>query len=231
MMRYDSKVTGTSGYNDHDNIQYFPKHGYSTYQNICRPQISTTFSNVDRYYDFRLPFALAVGSSAGQQEFDGNDTITQFQRFRNYYAFDDGSPEAGYYILGAGRKNGWRLIWIIPIRCSEWIFILRMWVRSQDRHLNFRWAAQSNGVPGTLLYQQTDSVHYIKTGYKDLPHYAFSTPKVLLQKARIFRFQQLDALGISVGYDRNFDGKSVYFDSGSGWQQSQFHGSVMIHRF
>lgn len=232
IMHYDSKSTATSGYNDHDNILYFPKNGYSNYQNICRPQISTTFSNVDRYYDFPITHSLSLFGSASQQEFDGNDTITQFQRFRNYYAFDDGSAEAGYYILGSGGKMAVK----VDLNQTDSLLGIDFYFEhvgkiSAGQAFKYTvWGVGSNGMPGQVLYQQTDTVRYIKTGYKGLPRYAFSTPKVLTQGTYFFGFQQLDAAGISVGYDRNFDfGSSVYFDSGLGWQQSQFHGSLMIH--
>ena len=40
-------------------------------------------------------------------EFDpkGNDTMVYYQIFKNYFAFDDGSAEAGYGINGLGSRN------------------------------------------------------------------------------------------------------------------------------
>ena len=70
--------------------------------------------NVNLIYNFYNPNTLNYDSalfkvtcSLKTDEFDpkGNDTIVYYQAFKNYFAFDDGSSEAGYGINGLGSRN------------------------------------------------------------------------------------------------------------------------------
>ncbi len=55
-----------------------------------------------------------------------NDTIFHTQRFYNYFAYDDGSAERGYLVVGQNPKLAVKLK---PIRSVPWRFISRMSIK------------------------------------------------------------------------------------------------------
>ena len=86
-----------------NNLGPFMSVGYSSYAPHSNPPITYTFATMPDSIDYRIKhFVFESGSPT--DFIRENDTVIQYQRFRNYYAIDDGSAEAGYYINAVGAK-------------------------------------------------------------------------------------------------------------------------------
>ncbi len=60
--------------------------------------------------------------------------------------------------------------------------------------------------------------------------YQLNTPLLLSPGSYFIGFQQGVASGIPVGFDKNFNSNTnLFFDSGLGWEQSTFYGSLMMN--
>jgi hypothetical protein len=84
-----------------------PDYGYSNVSAHAFPVIKDTFALMPTdSTDYRIKhFVFLNTGTLSSNDFNlNNDTVTQFLSFRNYYAFDDGSAEGGYYVNGAGGK-------------------------------------------------------------------------------------------------------------------------------
>jgi Secretion system C-terminal sorting domain len=216
-----------------DNLLPFVKKGYDTTSAIARPKIDSIFKNLSYNYDYPIKHIISLTSTITPQFFSGNDTLVQYQRFRNYYAFDDGNAEAGYYVLGTGGSMAVK----VTLNKKDTLLGANIYfshVGNFSLKQTFTlsvWSAGANG-PGNLLLSDTGLVRYIKTGFKTLPTYTFKSSlasRILGPGTYYIGFKQGVATGINVGFDRNFDHHtSLYYDSGSGWNQSVFAGSIMI---
>jgi hypothetical protein len=164
-----------------------------------------------------------------------NDTVTQYQCFRNYYAFDDGSAEGGYYILGSGG----RILQQIKVNVGDTLRALRIYfdpVGNYNSTYKFRmnvWSDLGNGSPGLLIHVDSAATnivkHYTVAPRPSTPEYVFQKPIYLSPGTYFIGFQQLVATGITVGFDKNINHSDrLWFDSGNGWTQSSIYGSAMI---
>lgn len=225
------------------NIMPFDTNGYSTYAPHANP--STTVSGpfvmpaLDSS-DFTIKHYLFPGqtSTVGSGDFiPENDTLIQYQRFRNYYAFDDGSCEAGYYVLGVKAKMAVKITVNNPdsIRALRIYFDPAGYIKTVSTY-QFRlivWRDQ-NGMPGTVFHR--DSAYY-KPIFKDSLHAPFYEYQLDSGRAKFIQpgtyyvgFEQFNATGtITVGFDKNYDHSSnMYYNTGGTWYQSSIKGSIMM---
>ncbi|MCC6372439.1 MAG: T9SS type A sorting domain-containing protein [Bacteroidia bacterium] len=224
---------------DNDNIKPFIPNGYCNYPGISNPKTNSfPFANINQNFDFEIKhmIALTTGTAIAPQFINSNDTLLQYQRFRNYYAFDDGSAEAAYYVYTTG--PGGKMAVKVKLNYPDEILGARIYfdhVGNIPTKQNFTlsvWADSGNG-PGTLLLSDTAQAKYINSGLREIPEYSLrgysQAARTLPAGTYYIGFKQGVANGINVGYDLNLDHRSsLYYDSGSGWTQSQFYGSVMI---
>lgn len=211
-------------------------YGYSNYAPHANPPINYTFTTLSDSADFVIKHSLALTGSS-TDFINQNDTVLQFQKFRNYYAFDDGGAEGGYYILGTGGKMALKF----TVNVQDELRALRIYfdpvgnfneIESAYRFKMCLWSAGANG-PGDLIFADTlMKPIYYQVGHRGVPEYQFKVPKqqrMLNPGTYYVGIQQQVAAGITVGFDKNNDyHTSLYFDSGSGWEQSIIKGSLMI---
>ncbi len=243
-----SDPSGTANYTEYDggfdNITPFDTNGYSNYTPHSNPSTSVSGAFVmpaSDSVDFTIKHYLFPGSTGtvGTGDFfPENDTLIQYQRFRNYYAFDDGSCEAGYYVLGVKAKMAVKVLVNNPdsIRGLRIYFDPAGYIKTVSSSYQFRlfiWKDQS-GMPGTVFYR--DSAYY-KPIFKDTLHAPFYEYALDSGRARAIEpgiyyvgFEQYNATGtITVGFDRNYDhSSSMFYNTGTNWYQSTLKGSIMM---
>jgi hypothetical protein len=196
------------------------------------PAFEYTFAPFTDSSDFTIKHFL-YRSGAASDFFPENDTVLQFQKFRNYYAFDDGSAEAAYFVSGTGARMALRF----TVNVEDTLRAVRIFfdpigslslVESYEFNL-ILWSP-SGAIPGTVLYRDTLlKPKYLGAGFNVGPEYQLSNPKVLAPGDYFIGIQQKAAAGIGIGFDRNLNHmQNLYYDSGSGWTQSQIAGSLML---
>ncbi len=210
---------------------YFNHTGWLNYAPISHAPNNFTINPLSNFTDFTIVHHLTTGGDFKQN----NDTVYQRQDFNNFYAYDDGSCEAGYYILGQGGKMAQKY----TIRVSDTLRAVRIYFdpagslsSAMNNAFNISiWLPGSSG-PGNLLFHR-DSVKTVnypqKCGFNCFSEYALTNPVILTPGTYYLGLQQKVAAGIVIGFDKNIDHSSnLYYDSGSGWTQSQIRGSLMI---
>jgi hypothetical protein len=219
-------------------------HGYSQYPPHAFPPVNYTFTlPPPNSVEFKIKH-FVTESTSGSTLSSGdiipqNDTVIQHQLFRNYYAYDDGSAEAGYYINAVGGKMALKFklnnldtllgiqIYFDPVGNED---IISNPISSVYNFTMIVWAQASNGGPGSVIVKDYATLHpsYIKDGFKEIPELRFQSPLPLSPGTYFFGFQQ-GSNTITVGYDRNYDYSSnLYYDAGAGWTQSAENGSLML---
>ncbi len=163
-----------------------------------------------------------------------NDTITHVQKFSNYYAYDDGSAEQGYYLNSFGAKTAMRF----TLNTADTLRSVRIYfdpiiegglIQSSTFRINV-WA-NNGGVPGLIIYK--DSVMnptYLIGSYNKIPTYKLSSCLPLGVGTYFIGIQQTTNQKLNIGFDRNTNHKdALYYDIGNGWVQSAIPGSLMIN--
>ena len=161
-----------------------------------------------------------------------NDTVTYYQHFSNYFAFDDGSAEQGYGINGNGSSSAMAAVRFRSYM-EDTIRAVNICFNDSYQNANRRlfdlliWD-DNNGVPGNILYSlnevmvnRPDDVN----GFKVYP-----LPEgVPVDGVFYAGWRQRSETFLNAGLDINSPntGRQYYSISGE-WYQSQVTGSLMI---
>ncbi|MGE0569115.1 MAG: T9SS type A sorting domain-containing protein [Bacteroidia bacterium] len=211
------------------NLGPFKTSGWQNDNVHAYPSLDYTFAPMTDSTDYTIKHYML--NLAGDVNI-GNDTVYQYMKFRNYFAYDDGSCETGYYILGTGGRMAYRY----QLNTTDTLRALRIYFDpvgsiSLNESYSFRINVYTDiGSPGSLVYR--DSLmqpKYLSAGHNQFVEYKLTSPLVLSQGSWFIGIQQFVAAGITIGYDKNFNSNSnLYYDSGSGWTQSGYYGSLMM---
>ena len=167
-------------------------------------------------------------------EFDPkeNDTMVYYQRFKNYFAFDDGSAEAGYGINGLGSRNAmfayrFKSFTDDTLRAIE-ICFNNSYLESNKRAFDLMVWDDDNGMPGNVLYTLEEVM--VEQGQTINGFYTYRIPdKVPVSDIFYVGWRQRSESFLNAGLDVNTPnaGRQVFWLNGD-WQVSQVTGSVMI---
>lgn len=196
------------------------------------PSISYTFPVMTDSADYTIKHFM--NSIPGDISI-GNDTVYHKQAFRNYFAYDDGSCETGYYVMGTGGRMAYKYV----LHTLDTLRALRIYfdpvgslsLVESSYKLKINVFDDSGFGPGNNKLFVSDSIYpkYSKSGHNAYYEYKLKTPFVMSQGTYYIGFQQFVAAGVTIGFDRNYDfSKNLFYDSGSGWTQSSVKGSVMM---
>ncbi|MEO6303971.1 MAG: T9SS type A sorting domain-containing protein, partial [Bacteroidia bacterium] len=241
---YDNSNTNVHTYvgGSYSNLGFFKQQGWLVKQSISNPSYTGTLipTNYYRFPSMTAPSHFKIKnviSNSNTDFFRDNDTIIQHQDFNNYYAYDDGSAEAGYYILGVGGKMAAKF----TTRVSDTLRAVRIYFDPVGNLSNAQnnkftliiWNVGTGGAPGTIFYADTidKSVkYYPKCGFNCFSEYPLTNTSLILPPGTYFvGLQQKVATGIVVGFDKNLNHSSnLYYNSGNNWTQSSIYGSLML---
>jgi hypothetical protein len=160
-----------------------------------------------------------------------NDTVRFYQKFYNYYAYDDGTAEAGYFLSGSNPKLAVKYV----LNVTDTLKAIQLYfnpIVSDVRLFSFRLAVwnDNGGVPGAVIYK--DSVVYpvYDKGYEAFHPYKISNPKLVLSAGTYyFGLIQNTSDQLNIGFDLNTNAQSnTYISLSAGWQPPNFKGSAML---
>jgi len=170
-------------------------------------------------------------------EFDPkeNDTMVYYQIFKNYFAFDDGTAEAGYGISGQGTRNAmfasrFRSFIDDTLRAIN-ICFNESFDDANKRAFDLMVWDDNNGFPGNAIYTLEEVM--VEQGQSINGFYSYKIPdKVHLNGIFYVGWRQRSETFLNAGFDLNTPDNGRQFVSQNGeWAQSQppKSGTVMIH--
>jgi len=172
-----------------------------------------------------------------------NDTLRFKQNFYNYYAYDDGTAEAGYGLNLFGAQIAYKFNLNVPDTLVA-VQMLFNWIppKVSSRQFRIRIWNDAGGSPGALIYE--DSLVSPKYQYQfhddwgnlTNMYYPYKlTSPIKLSGSFFVGLIQYCCNGnnelLNIGYDKNTNSSSkIYYNIGSGWSQSTLStkGSLMI---
>jgi hypothetical protein len=161
-----------------------------------------------------------------------NDTIIYYQKFGNYFAFDDGTAESGYGINGLGSRNS-----MVAYRFKSFMLdtLRAIQICFNDSYLNSNIRAfdlmvwfDNNGIPGNTVYTQEEMTVTQGDGINGFYTYILNDPQTVYGDFYIGWKQRTETF-LNAGFDLNtpHGGRQFYWLNGN-WSQSQAKGSLMI---
>ncbi len=166
-----------------------------------------------------------------------NDTLIQCTPFTNYFAYDDGQAELGYYLKFYGAQVALRYTLNVTdtLRAMDIFFIPVNNSNINNKNL-FRICVWSNlgGQPGNLIYKDSlMSPKFLDWGYNRLPRYNLTKPLILAPGTYFFGLQVFPPSSqytVTIGLDVNYNNSNkAYYNTTGNWYQSSVKGSLMIH--
>jgi hypothetical protein len=213
------------------NLGYFNTAGWLKHAPMTNPTYNYTMSTMTGTQEYKIKHYI---SRVSPDFISQNDTVIQKQTFSNYYAFDDGSAEGGYYVNAVGGKMAAKY----TTRVTDTLRAVRIYFDpvgsiTLSQTYNFRiniWLQGTSG-PGNVFYRDSikNPAYYPNGNFNNFSEYALTSALILSPGTYYIGIQQQVASGIVIGFDKNIDhSSSLYYDSGNGWTQSSIRGSIMI---
>lgn len=161
------------------------------------------------------------------------DTILFEQKFYNYFAYDDGTAEAGYVIVPSGSKAALQFELEYPdtLRGVQ-IYFNHVLNDENDRSFTFVVWNDYNGEPGNVV----GVVENLKPKFNvnnpnEFISFIFPDTSVIALGADVFYvgWIQNSNYGLNMGFDKNTDHRErLFYNVDGSWRQSVFEGSLMI---
>lgn len=166
-------------------------------------------------------------------DYKANDTLSHIQLFDKYYAYDDGSAEAGYGLNGQGTKNAsvavhFKAFNPDTLRAVDFYFNQIEDSLNLDYFFYLKVWENNNGKPGKLLYEQLGERPLYSSELNKFARYELDTLKFIEGDFFVGWSKTVDKMS-NIGLDLNYiNSKNNFYNLGSGWLNSQAPGTLMI---
>ena len=221
-----------NGVNQSFGAENIPDNSTSSFTSTLTISGSLFHSNTSDSADFKTRFYLEIDTISEHQKFRWNDTLEYHQQFSNYYAYDDGTPEAGIGLFGNGTahaKLAYRFDPVIPdtLRAVK-IFFNRTYQDASQKYFIFTVWSDYNGLPDTVIYSEIG----MRPEYADsLNQFMLYTPDTLMYLTGPFfiGWEKTTEDMLNVGFDKNRDAHDkIFYNIYGSWQASTIPGAMMI---
>jgi hypothetical protein len=185
--------------------------------------------NDDEFCDFELKADFITSTFDSSQ----NNSLRYTQKFRDYYAYDDGSAEAGYGIYGNGTKFSSVAYKFSPVKADKlngaYIYFTRSFKDASQKYfwLNV-WSIGSDGKPDVLINSLEGQLPEYADELNQFIWYGFEQP-IDISTGFFIGWTQTTEDKLNVGFDVNsINNEHLFYNISGDWVQSEIAGSVMI---
>ena len=213
-------------------LEPFAQSGYVSQQAIARPPVGFVFPIAETQPSFQVKHILRSHDNFTPGD---NDTIVYHQVFSDYFAYDDGTAEAGYGLTFAGGIIAYRFRLNTPDTLTSLkIFFNRTLNNANQKYFHLNVWNEQGGKPGELIYEQVFYRVEYGDGLNGFYTYRFDDP-VYIDNTRFpgLRFfvgiEQTTPDLLNIGFDRNNNNKhNIFYSCSEGWCNTMFDGSLMM---
>ncbi|MBN2728762.1 MAG: T9SS type A sorting domain-containing protein [Bacteroidales bacterium] len=159
----------------------------------------------------------------------GNDTLAFYQRFYNYFASDDGTPEAGYGLS----VDGAMLAYAFTLNTPDTLQSVQMYFNRviDDANQVYFYLTiwdDDGGQPGNIIYQQQGVLPQTDTGFYNYHTYVLNNP-LTLNGTFYVGWEQTSDVVLNIGFDMNSDRSDrIFFNTDGNWYNTLYEGALMI---
>ncbi|MFO8086340.1 MAG: T9SS type A sorting domain-containing protein [Bacteroidales bacterium] len=181
--------------------------------------------NSDQYYDYEVLFHIDVPDDP----YHFNDSSRFYQRFYNYYAYDDGTAEAGYGLSSIGAQ----LAYQFTLNQPDTLRSVQMYFNRVKNNANIKpftltlWD-DNNGEPGSIIYQQNNVIPKISDKINQYKTYVLDKPQ-LVSGTFYIGWQQTTNDNLNLGFDLNRKAEDhIFYNTFGTWNNTIYEGALMI---
>jgi hypothetical protein len=213
-------------------INYAPRTTYISYHDFSTGYAfdHTLLNDTLAVFDWR------ASASAQFPSYPQNDSTFGQQVFRNYYAYDDGTAEKAYGVIGAQSQLAHKFeayqadsliaidVHFVPsvVDVSNNLFLFAVW-------------DDNNGQPGNKIYEDEfffpRQPKFTSERNRFTTYYFKDTMKIAVGETFYIGMRQIDEDRLNIGFDMNHDNSDKVFwsvDGGNQWFNASFPGSLMM---
>lgn len=158
-----------------------------------------------------------------------SDTLRARQKFHNYFAYDDGTPEEGYGLNPVGAK----LAYQFRLNITDTLRAVQMYFNHTVNNANqvyfdlMVWK-DNNGKPGEVIYTQPMQRVEYSQSLNEFYTYMLDEPQ-LVSGVIYIGWTQLSNENLNIGYDRYNNAQDhIFYNTDGTWYQSTFQGSLLM---
>lgn len=219
--------------NGTNNLLPYATNGFCSDVNLINPSLNSFVYNGGTAFMDSTSYLCKFYATFVSDNYHTNDTIYYRQKFHNYFAYDDGSAEAGFGVNSPGGQvmAKYTLNKADTLRAIDIFFDPILYTNQlKNSTIRFRVLSHSGSVPDTLIFQDSLTTPFFSTPYNGFQRYQLNA-SVALAAGTTFYIGTIQTLSLSlnVGYDLNTDAHTnVLYNTGTGWFVSSFKGSIMM---
>lgn len=230
LMNGNSKIGEYKSNNE--NADPYHERGWHTYEAHSQPPLQFTVpSDQKDSAVVEITHVFQVTGGTGDER-HANDTCRYAQKFYNYYAYDDGTAEAGYSIISAIAKPQIYLAMRFELAEPDTLRSVRMWFNHVQNDANVDYFTlmvwnDNNGIPGEVIYSKEGQLPRKAEDFLGFVDYY--TDPVPISGTFYVGFYQNHGVQLNIGFDANNDSRSNFiYKTASEWKQPLLKGTPMI---
>jgi hypothetical protein len=160
-----------------------------------------------------------------------SDTISFRQKFFNYYAYDDGTPEAGYGLNL--NPSGAMLAYRFTLNVKDTLRAIQMFFNhtqgdANELYFNLMVWQDNNGKPGDVIYSQLNEKVEFSPYLLGFHTYMLDDP-LLVNGTFYIGWEQQSPDNLNLGLDRNNSAQQhIFYNTSGEWLQSIQEGALMM---
>ncbi|MBI9055179.1 MAG: T9SS type A sorting domain-containing protein [Bacteroidales bacterium] len=167
------------------------------------------------------------------EEYKWNDTTRFIQKLYNYYAYDDGTSENGYGLIGEGTEKA-----MVAMRFNSFeedtltgiqIYFNQTLKNANQIDYKIHVWDELNGIPNSIIYT-LDGLDTTNTNnLNEFIIIPFEEKKLISGTFYIGWQKEYSREMLNVGFDVNrINNDKLFYNYSGEWKQSQYEGTVMI---
>ncbi len=207
--------------------------GFQTYQPHASPPFSFTFPSDNN--DSAVFNLIHVFREAGSGDKNANnDTAIFQQKFYNYYAYDDGTPESGYTVINP-YSHRTAMAMRFTLNHEDTLRAIAMYINhvlddANDFQFTLSVWADSSNLPGKELYSELITQEYSNELYGFQQYYLQEAVPI---SGKFYIGYQIDTKNyLNVGFDQNNNSSEhVFYKIDNFWTNSFLSGTPMLRPF
>lgn len=218
--------------NNYNASPYYPT-GLHTYTYHAEPDIDFVFPSDGRDSAlFNITHVFQVVGGVGD-DCSANDTCIFQQKFYNYYAYDDGTAEAGYSLISGMTNPASFLAIRFTLAQPDTLRGVRMWFNGVYDDANIEpftlmvWN-DAGGLPGDVLLSVPSRYPGHAENVLDFVNYYFDEPLPISGTFYVGTYQDHD-VPLNIGFDQNNDARAHWvYKTTDEWREPFFLGAPMV---
>jgi hypothetical protein len=161
-----------------------------------------------------------------------NDTVVYRQKFYNYFAYDDGTPESGYVIIPPSGKGTTALAVAFQLQKTDTVQAVEMYFNNvlhnaADYDFDLTIWSDNGNKPGQEIYKQRVEQHFSPEIYG---FQRFDLEEPVVVNGRIYiGYQTARDQFLNMGFDRNNIAAPYFYQTNGGtWYEDFWAGVPML---